>query len=339
VRSGGTGLSPPLDRSTTFAYDEGRVGPFFYQRYGHPVGEEAERLLGELDGGRALLFPSGAGATTALVLSLLQPGATIALAEGAYYGTGVTFRQLERWGLRTIEFDQTGPPPEGVDLVWLEAPSNPFLSFPDLEAAAAYAAPVVVDATASTPILLRPLEHGADFVLHSATKFLTGHSDALLGVVVCANDGAAAGLLELRTRTGIVAAPDPAWLLLRGLRTLALRVRRQSETALQLARRLADHPKVEVVRYPGLGDPRAGRWMSGGFGGLLSFDVAGDAEALERSTRVITNATSLGGVESLLESRRRWEGDRVPPNLLRLSVGLEDVEDLWDDLTQALERA
>jgi cystathionine gamma-synthase len=136
-----------------------------------------------------------------------------------------------------------------------------------------------------------------------------------------------------------VAAPDPAWLLLRGLQTLAVRVRRQSESALQIARRLADHPQVEVVRYPGLGDPLAARWMSGGFGGLLSFDVAGDAEAVERSTRVITNATSLGGVGSLLESRHRWEGDRVPRGLLRLSVGLEDVEDLWADLQQALEHA
>ena len=339
MRSSGPSASPPLDRSTTFAYEDGQVGPFYYQRYAHPVGEEAERLLGELDGGHALLFPSGAGATTALVLSLLRPGATIALAAGGYYGTGVTFRQLERWGLRVVEFDQTGPPPDGVDLVWLEAPSNPFLTVPDLEAAAAHPAPVVVDATASTPILLRPLEHGADFVLHSATKFLTGHSDALLGVVVCADEGAAAQLLELRGRTGIVAAPDPAWLLLRGLKTLALRVRHQSESALQLARRLADHPKVEVVRYPGLGDPRAARYMEGGFGGLLSFDVAGDAAALERSLRVIVNATSLGGVESLLESRFRWEGERVPRNLLRLSVGLEHVEDLWADLEQALDSA
>jgi cystathionine gamma-synthase len=337
VQHGGPGASPPLDRSTTFAYREPRGS--YYQRYGHPTGEEAERLLGELDGGHALLFPSGAGATTALVFSLLRSGSTIGLAEGAYWGTGENFRALEPWGLRFVEFDQTGPPPPDVDLVWVEAPSNPFLTFPDLEAAAAHPAPLVVDATASTPILLRPLEHGADFVLHSATKFLAGHADALLGAVVCRDEGDAKRLLELRTRTGIVAAPDPAWLLLRGLRTLPLRVERQSASALELARRLAEHPRVERVRYPGLGDPRAARFMEGGFGGLLSFDVAGDAEAVEQATQVITNATSLGGVDSLLETRARWEGDRVPPNLVRLSVGLEDVEDLWADLTQALERA
>src|SRR5205085_2483263 len=247
--------------------------------------------------------------------------------------------ELGRFGIEVVEFDQTGPPPDGVDLVWVEAPTNPFLTFPDLEAAAAHPAPLVVDATASTPILLRPLEHGADFVLHSATKFLAGHSDALLGAVVCVDETAAERLRELRTRTGIVAAPDPAWLLVRGLRTLPLRVERQSASALELARRLAEHPRVERVRYPGLGDPCAARFMEGGFGGLLSFDVAGDARAVEQATQVITNATSLGGVESLLETRARWEGDRVPPNLVRLSVGLEDIEDLWADLAQALERA
>src|SRR5205085_1952382 len=152
VRHDGPGASPPLDRSTTFAYREPRAA--YYQRHGHPVGEHAERLLGELDGGHALLFPSGAGATTALVLSLLRSGSTIGLADGAYYGTGETFRALEPWGLRFVEFDQTGPPPEDVDLVWVEAPSNPFLTFPELQAAAAHPAPLVVDATASTPILL-----------------------------------------------------------------------------------------------------------------------------------------------------------------------------------------
>jgi cystathionine gamma-synthase len=315
-----------LDRSTIWPYREGDPGEFIYQRYGHPTGAEAERRLGELDGGHALLFSSGAGATTALVLSLLAPGNTIALAEGAYFGTGVTFRELERWGLRHVEFDQTGSAPEGVDLVWLEAPSNPFQTMPDLEAAAAHPAPVVVDATAATPVHLRPLEQGADFVLHSATKYLAGHDDALLGAVVCKREEDAARLKELRTRTGIVAAPDACYLLLRGLKTLEVRVRHQTESARELAQRLAEHPNVRVVRYAGIG-------------GLLSFDVAGADEArhVETSLRLITNATSLGSVDSLLESRARWEGDRVPPGLLRLSVGLEPVEDLWRDLAQALE--
>jgi cystathionine gamma-synthase len=313
---------PPLDRSTLWPYEDGELGEFYYQRYAHPTGVAAERALGELDGGEALLFPSGAGATTAVVLALLEPGATIAVAEGCYYGTPTLFRELERWGLKHVEFDQTGPPPDGVQLVWLEAPSNPFLTMPDLEAAAAHPAPVLVDATAATPIHLRPLEHGADLVLHSATKYLSGHSDVLLGAVVCRDPETAARLHEFRSRSGIVAAPDPAWLLLRGLKTLEVRVRRQTETAGDLARRLEAHPKVETVRYAG-------------FGGLLSFDVA-DARKVETSTRLIKNATSLGGVESTMESRHRWEGDRVPEGLLRLSVGLEDVEALWADLEQAL---
>ena len=165
----------PLDRATIWPYRDAEPGELYYQRYAHPNGVAAEAKLAELEGGEVLLFPSGAGATTALVLGLLEPGQTIALAEGGYYGTGVLFETLERWGVRHVEFDQTGPPPDGVDLVWLEAPSNPFLTMPDFEAAEAHPAPVLVDSTAATPVHLRPLEHGADLVLHSATKYLGGH--------------------------------------------------------------------------------------------------------------------------------------------------------------------
>src|SRR5437868_7465476 len=276
----------PVDRATIWPYDEhGEPGEFYYSRYGNPTVAEAERQLSELDGGTALLYPSGSGATTALVLGLLQPGDTIALAAGCYFGTGVTFQALERWGLRYVEYDQTGPPPDGVQLVWTEAPSNPFLTMPDLEAAVAHPAPLVVDATVVTPIDLRPLDHGADFVLHSATKYLAGHDDALLGAVVCRDPQTADALRTFRTRTGIVAAADTAWLLLRGLKTLGLRVRRQVETAKEIAERLAGNPKVQTVRYPGVG-------------GRISFDVADNdaARRVETSTRLIVNATSLGGV-------------------------------------------
>jgi cystathionine gamma-synthase len=313
----------PLDRATIWPYDErGEPGDFYYSRYASPTVADAEARLGELDGGDAVLFPSGSGATTALVLSLLEPGDTIALAAGAYFGTGVTFQALAKWGLRYVEFDQTGPPPEGVQLVWLEAPSNPFLTMPNLEAAVAHPAPVVVDSTVATPVYLRPLEHGADFALHSATKYLAGHDDALLGAVVGRD---LAELRLFRTRTGISPAADPAWLLLRGLKTLEVRVRRQTETAADLAERLRAHPKVLEVRYPGIS-------------GLLSFDVAdGDtARHVETSTKLIVNATSLGGVTSVMESRHRWEGDRVPAGLLRFSAGLEDADALWADLAQAL---
>jgi cystathionine gamma-synthase len=315
-----------LDRSTNWPYDErGEPGAFYYSRYANPTVVEAEARLGELDGGTALLYPSGSGATTALVLGLLAPGDTIALAEGCYYGTSGTFQALERWGIRYVEFDQTGPPPEGVQLVWLEAPSNPYLTMPDLEAAAAHPAPVVVDSTVATPVYLRPLEYGADFVLHSATKYLAGHDDVLLGAVVARDPEVAESLRSFRGKTGIVAAPDPAWLLLRGLKTLELRIRRQTETATFLAEKLRGHPAVETVRYPG-------------FSGLMSFDVEDGATArrVETSTRAIVNATSLGGVTSVMESRHRWEGDRVPAGLLRLSVGVEPADVLWDDLSRAL---
>jgi cystathionine gamma-synthase len=314
-----------VDRSTIWPYRDGEPGEFYYQRYAHPTGVEAERELGRLDGGHALLFPSGTGAATAVALAFLSPGQTIALADGAYFGTSVLFRELERWGLAFVEFDQTGPPPAEADFVWLEAPSNPLLTMPDLPAAAAYPAPVLVDSTAATPVYLRPLEHGADFVLHSGTKYLAGHDDATLGVVVCKRAEDASRLHELRTHTGIVAAPDPAYLLLRGLKTLELRVRQQTESATELARRLRGHPAVANVRYADIG-------------GLLSFDVAGAEEArhVETSLKLITNATSLGGVHSVLEARARWEPDRVPAGLLRLSVGLEPVDELWDDLEQAL---
>ncbi len=334
---------PGLDRATIHPYVDGVPGPVFYQRTAHPVGLEAERTLGELEGGHALLFSSGTGATTALLLSMLGPGATVAVAGGGYYGTVGLMRELARWGLEVEEFDQTGEPPV-ADLVWLEPCSNPMLTFPDLDLAIGQAhaagALVVVDNTVLSPILLRPLEQGADFVLHSATKILAGHHDALIGVVTCARPEDHARLHAFRTTSGIVAAPDPVWLMLRGMRTLALRVQRQSATALELARRLAGHPKVEHVRYPGLGDLVAARYVEE-FGPLLSFDVA-DADGaarVERSLALIENATSLGGVASTLEARARWEPERVPPGLLRLSVGLEDVEDLWADLAQALDAA
>jgi len=312
----------PLDRSTIWPFQGGEPGEFYYQRYAHPTGVAAEQALAELEGGEALLFPSGSGAITAFVLGLLEPGQTVALAEGCYYGTPLLFQALERWGVRYVEFDQTGPPPDGVDLVWLEAPSNPFLTMPDFEAAAGSPARVVVDSTASTPVYLRPLEQGADFVVHSATKYLGGHSDVLLGAVVSGTADDAERLRAFRGRTGIVAAPDPCWLLLRSLKTLRVRMERITATAQALAEKLRAHPAVETVRYPG-------------FSGLLSFDVA-DARKVETSLRAIKNATSLGGTESVLESRRRWEGERVPEGLLRLSVGLEDPDELWADLEQAL---
>jgi cystathionine gamma-synthase len=315
-----------VDRSTAWPYDEhGEPCEFVYQRYAHPTGKAAEEALGALEGGDALLFNSGTAAVTACVFALCEPGTTVALATGAYFGTGVTLSELARFGLEVVEFDQTGPPPDGADVVFVEAPANPVLTLPDWDAVRAHPGRVVCDATVSTPVFLRALDEGADVALHSATKFLTGHHDAMLGALVTRDPELRERLYQVRLRLGLAASPDSAASLVRGLQTLELRVRRQSETACELARRLAEHPSVELVRYPG-------------FGGLISFDVAGDrARAVETGLRLIANMTSLGGVRSSLESRHRWEGDRIPRGLLRLSVGVEDVDALWADLSAALD--
>jgi cystathionine gamma-synthase len=310
------------DRSTVWPYDaKGEPGPFTYQRYAHPTGTAAEAALGRLEGGDALLFGSGTAAVTACVFALCAAGSTIALAEGAYFGTGVTMRQFEPWGLQVVEFDQTSVPPE-ADVVWVEAPANPTLTVPDWEAVRAASGVVVCDATVATPVFLRALDEGADIVLHSATKYLTGHHEALLGALVTRDAGLRQKLYDVRMRLGLSAAPDAAASLLRGLRTLDVRMVRQTGTARELAQRLEADPRVSVVRYPG-------------FSSLISFDVP-DARAVETATQLIRNQTSLGGVISSMESRYRWEGDRIPEGLLRLSVGLEDVEELWADLDRAL---
>lgn len=321
-------MPAPLDRSTTWPYEDGEPGRFSYARADHPTGLAAEEALGGLEGGRALVFPSGMAAVTTVLLTLSRPGDLIALAAGAYYGTAVLFDHLQPWGVRYVEYDQTGPPPVDAALVWVEAPANPLLTMPDLEAAAAHPAPVVCDATVATPLRLRPLEHGCDVSLHSATKYLAGHDDVLAGAVAVRDPDVHARLHTTRRLTGMVAPADTAWLLLRGLKTLDVRVERQTATAHELAERLRGHPAVQEVRYPGLG-------------GLISFDVADEEAAgrVETATTLVENATSLGGTVSKLEARHRWEGDRIPAGLLRLSVGLEPVDAIWGDLERALARA
>jgi cystathionine gamma-synthase len=316
-----------LDRAATWPYEEGVPGRFSYARDDHPTGVACEEVIGGLEGGRSLLFPSGMGAVTTVLLTLLGPGRTLAVADGAYYGHGQLVRQLAHWDVRLVEFDQREPPPD-ADLVLIEAPTNPTLAMPDFGAAAASRAPVVCDATVASPLRVRPLELGCDVSLHSATKVLAGHDDVLAGVVTVRDDELFERLHLMRRRIGMVASPDSAWLLRRGLETLSVRLDRQEATARVIAERLGGHPAVQTLRYPG-------------FSFLISFDVA-DAEAagrVERAVRVIENATSLGAVHSKLESRHRWEGDRIPPGLVRFSVGLEDPELLWADLEQALAHA
>jgi cystathionine gamma-synthase len=315
----------PLDRSATWPYEDGEPGRFSYARADHPTGVACEEALGALDGGQALLFPSGMAAVTCVVLTMLRPGGTLALAEGAYYGHRTLLDHLAPWSVNVVEFDQTGPPPDEADLILVEAPANPILTMPDLEAAVAHPAPVVCDSTVSSPLRLRPLERGCDVALHSATKILAGHDDVLAGVAVARDPDLRDRLHLTRRLAGLVAPADTAWLVQRGLETLETRLDRQEATARTLVPRLETHPAVATVRYPG-------------FSFLVSFDVA-DGEAagrVERAVRTIVNATSLGGTHSKLEARHRWEGDRIPTGLLRLSVGLEDPEALWADLEQAL---
>ena len=322
-------VTSPLDRSATWPYDAaGEPGRFSYARAEHPNQVAVEETLGALEGGRALLYPAGMGAVTGVVLTMLPPGGTIALAEGAYYGHRQLFDHIAPWGVRVAEYDQTGAPPDGADLILLEAPSNPMLTMPDCGAAAAHPAPVVCDATLASPLRVRPLDLGCDVSLHSATKVLAGHDDLIAGVATVTDDDLFDRLHLTRRLTGLVASADTAWLLERGLKTVEVRIDRMEATARVLADRLAGHPAVTMARYPG-------------FGFLISFDVAdGDAaRRVEIATGTIENATSLGGVRTKLESRHRWEGNRCPEGLLRLSVGLEGVDTLWADLEQALAQA
>src|SRR4051794_38381719 len=276
------------DRSTIWPYDEqGEPREFYYSRTAHPAGAAAEAELGRREGGDALVYASGMGAATNVLLAFARPGTSVALAAGCYYGTGKLLGLLARWGVSYVEFDQTGPPPP-ADIVWVEAPANPVLTVPDWNALRAHPGLVVCDATIATPVYLRALDEGADVVLHSATKFLTGSHDALLGATVTRDTEQTARLRELRTNDGIVAAPDAAAALVRGLETLDERMARHTAGATELARRLEAHPAVSRVRYPG-------------FSGVISFDV-GDARAVETGTQMILNATSLGGARSTMES-------------------------------------
>lgn len=238
---------------------------------------------------------------------------------------------------------------DGARLLWLETVTNPLMTVPDLpaliDAAHEAGALVCVDATFSTPVNVRPLEFGADVVMHSATKYLAGHSDLLMGVLVTRRADLVEQLRTGRMLTGAIPGALESFLTLRGIRTLALRMERAQANAMELARRLADHPSVARVRYPGLpSDPFhevAGRVLDG-YGAMIGIELEGGADAAERvceRVRLITHATSLGGVESLIERRARYEVDAgfgTPANLLRLSVGVEHVEDLWDDLARAL---
>lgn len=328
--------------------------PVGYGREANPTWTALEDALGALEGGTCQVFASGMAAIDAL-LDLLPPGATVVVAAGAYLGTRARLADLVERGrleLRPVDItdtDATLTACDGADLLWLESPTNPLMAVADLPAltAGARAREVrsVVDNTFATPLRQRPLELGADVVVHSVTKFLAGHSDVLLGATVTADEDLAAQLQRRRTLLGSVPGSLATWLALRGLRTVALRLDRAEANADQLARRLHAHPTVSRVRYPGLpddpGHARAATQMRG-FGAMLAFEVAdaATADAVCEQVRLAVHATSLGGVETTLERRSMHAGEEaVPAGLIRLSVGCEHVEDLWADLQQALDGA
>jgi cystathionine gamma-synthase len=348
----GEGLSPIVDRSTSFERWSSKTSP--YARAGSPTAEEVEALLGELEQAQVLAFASGMTAWSNVCVALLRHGSVLVIPDSGYYEVELLAAgPLAQFGVETRRYDPTDADGfaeacVGARLALVETPSNPMMHVVDLERAvfSAHAGGAILccDNTVATPLLTRPLEHGADISWQSATKSLAGHSDQLAGVISVRDPELYQSIQQARRMFGGVLAPDPSWLLLRGLKTLSVRLERQCRSALELATRLSGHPAVTAVHYPGLPDhPNhavAARQMQGGFGSLLSFELPDGprAEHVEDRLRLVRRATSLGSVESLVERRARVEPKgRVPEGLLRLSVGLEDVDDLWDDLNQALE--
>jgi cystathionine gamma-synthase len=316
-----------------------------------PTWEALETAVGQVEGGHAVAFSSGMAAIAA-VLDLVPTGGRIVAPEDCYFGLGELLadaRQHGRWAVDRVDLTDTASvraAVTGADLLWLETPSNPLLDIADLPALCAAGrdagALVGVDNTFATPLLQQPLALGADVVVHSATKFIGGHSDLLSGIAIAREQAVAQRLRHRRGLTGATPGALEAFLALRGLRTLALRLDRGQRNAGELARRLDEHPAVSRVRYPGLpGDPghRTAAAQMTGFGAVLAFEVA-DAPTADRlcdALAVIVHATSLGGVETTIERRSKLAGQgHLPPGLLRLSVGCEHINDLWNDLDSAL---
>lgn len=349
VRVPGAAVNPPVQLSATYLHD----AEVAYGRDGNVGWSALEEALGALDGGTAVTFASGLAAATAIA-DLVPTGGTVVLPTVAYFGVRNVVERMEQRGRLTIrradpdDTDAVLAAADGADVVWVESIANPLIAVADVAAIASGArergAITVVDATFATPLRQRPLDLGADVVMHSATKLLGGHSDLLLGVATARDPQHVEFLRTHRHDHGSIPGALEAFLATRGLRTLGVRLDRAEASAGELARRLSSHPHISRVHYPGLPDDpqheRATRALRG-FGSMLSFEVAGTAEQTEDflgRLQLVAHATSLGGVESLVERRARWAGDAaiVSPTLCRMSVGIEDVEDIWRDLDTAL---
>lgn len=356
------GLTPAIHPSSTYIRDENYQlidERHSYGRDENPGYAVAENVLAELEGApAALLFSSGMAAAMAVVQSL-RPGDRIVAPRVMYWGLrNWLVRFCDHWGLGLELFDNRDPAAlantvrkERTKLVWIETPCNPTWDVMDIAAAADIAheagAWLAVDSTIPTPVLTQPIKYGADIVVHSATKYLNGHCDVIAGAVVTAREDALwESVCDIRTQAGAILGSFEAWLLMRGMRTLFLRVRKSCDSAQAFAEHFDGHPAVEAVIYPGLpghpGHELARKQMDGGFGGMMSVHVKGGAKAalnVVKRCKVFTRATSLGGVESLIEHRYSIEGENspIPRDWLRLSIGIESVEDLIADFEQALE--
>jgi cystathionine gamma-synthase len=329
-------VDQPLNVPITMASTYVAGGDREYGRYANPSWTAFEDALGALEGGRCLAFASGLAAV-ATVLDLVGSDQTVVAPRHAYNGTTLQLADLESRGrvrahlVDIADTETVVAACADAALVLIESPTNPAMEIADIATITAAAhdagARVVVDNTFATPLLQQPLDLGADLVVHSATKYLSGHSDLLMGALVTRDDELHAALKGRRDLVGAIPGAFEAWLALRGLRTLAIRVERAQANAAELAHRLEQHPAVDEVRYPG-------------FGAMISIVLADadSADHLTHGTSVWVHATSLGGVESTLERRRRWQSEptTIPEGLVRLSVGIEDIEDLWEDLSAAL---
>lgn len=349
VRTSDSPLNPAISLNATFTAG----GPIGYGRFGNEGWSATESAVSALEGGQSLIYSSGMAAISA-ALSLAPWGSHIVASNQGYSGVMALLNEAQssgRFVVTFVDISDTGAVVkalDGADLLWIESPTNPALDIAELpeiiSAAKERKLLVMVDNTFATALTQRPLEMGADVVMNSVTKFLSGHSDILMGSLSTLDKNLYQALDSFRKINGSIAGPFEAWLALRGIRTFPLRFKQSCESAQLLAERLQAHPKVARVRYPGLlSDPghlRAQSFMAT-FGAVLSFEIVGtaaDADRVCENSKVIMYATSLGGVESLWERRRRWpsESASVPETLIRLSVGCEHVDDIWADIESSL---
>ena len=348
-RTGDASLNPNIELSATF-HAGGDIG---YGRFGNASWNALESAIEVIEEGKTILFSSGLAAISA-IFKTLPNGSIIVTSKNGYTGTMNLLRQITEVNSMQVRYvdvsntEEVITALEGANFAWIESPTNPALEVADLptiiKAAKAQSVLVGVDNTFATGLNQKPLQMGADYSMNSVTKYLSGHSDVLMGSVSTNNPELFSKVFDVRKFHGAIPGPFEAWLALRGIRTLALRLDKAQENALELAKRLSTHPNVERVRYPGLAtDPhhQMAKSFMKGFGAIVCIEVKGGAAMADKaceSSRLVTYATSLGGVESLWERRQRWgsEAPSIPDNLVRISVGIEEIEDLWADIDQAL---